>query len=159
VYVGPLLPEEIELAESYWIKSAQCKLEDWKDRYRDLAPYEKNGIIRVGGRLAQSPLSYDENHPMLLPADYVISKLVVNDSHNGVHASRERTLCEVRRRFWILRGRNLVKKIVKDCVTCRKLRQYPYTTLMADLPPHRLKLFSPPFTATGVDLFGPFHLK
>jgi transposase InsO family protein len=30
---------------------------------------------------------------------------------------------------------------------------------MADLPPDRLKLFSPPFTATGVDLFGPFHLK
>jgi transposase InsO family protein len=157
---GPLLPEEIELAESYWIKSAQSKLEDWKDRYRDLAPYEKDGIIRVGGRLTQSPLSYDENHPMLLPADHVISKLVVKDSHNRVsHAGRERTLCEVRRRFWIVRGRNLVKKIVKDCVTCRKLRQYPYTTLMADLPPHRLKLFSPPFTATGVDLFGPFHLK
>ena len=157
---GPLLPEEIELAESYWIKSAQSKLEDWKDRYRDIAPYEKDGIIRVGGRLTQSPLSYDENHPMLLPADHVISKLVVKDSHNRVsHAGRERTLCEVRRRFWIVGGRNLVKKIVKDCVTCRKLRQYPYTTLMADLPPDRLKLFSPPSTATGVDLFGPFHLK
>ena len=88
---GPLLPEEIELAESYWIKSAQSKLEDWKDRYRDLAPYEKDGIIRVGGRLTQSPLSYDENHPMLLPADHVISKLVVKDSHNRVfHAGRER---------------------------------------------------------------------
>ena len=100
---GPLLPEEIELAESYWIKSAQSKLEDWKDRYRDLAPYEKDGIIRVGGRLTQSPLSYDENHPMLLPADHVISKLVVKDFHNRVsHAGRERTLCEVRRRFWML---------------------------------------------------------
>ncbi|XP_028398996.1 uncharacterized protein LOC114522501 [Dendronephthya gigantea] len=97
---------------------------------------------------------------MLLPADHVVSKLVAKDSHNRVfHAGRERTLCETRRKFWIVRGRNLVKKIVKDCVTCRKLRQYPYTTLMADLPPERLKLFSPPFSVTGVDLFGPFYLK
>jgi hypothetical protein len=30
---------------------------------------------------------------------------------------------------------------------------------MADLPPERLKPFSPPFSVTGVDLFGPFYLK
>ena len=47
----------------------------------------------------------------------------------------------------------------RDCVTCRKLRQYPYSTLMADLPEERLRLFSPPFSVTGVDLFGPFWLK
>lgn len=31
--------------------------------------------------------------------------------------------------------------------------------MMADLPPERLKLFSPTFTTTGMDLFGPFNLK
>ena len=30
---------------------------------------------------------------------------------------------------------------------------------MADLPPERLKLFSPPLSITGVDLFGPFFLN
>ena len=157
---GPLLPTEMESAEQYWVKSAQRQIGDWSDRYRDLAPFKKDGIIRVGGRLRHSPLTYDETHPILLPADHVISRLVVKDSHNRVlHSGRERTLCETRRRFWIVRGRNLVQKIVKDCVTCRKLRQYPYTTLMADLPPERLKVFSPPFSVTGVDLFGPFQLK
>ena len=109
---GPLLPSEIESAEQYLVKSAQSKLKDWKDQHKDLVPYEKNRIIRVGGRLTQSPLSYDENpHPMLLPGDHNISKLVVKDSNNRVfHAGRERTLCEVRRRFWIARGRNLVRK-------------------------------------------------
>ena len=76
-----------------------------------------------------------------------------------LHAGRERTLCETPRKFWILRGRNLVKKVVKDYVTCRKLRQYPYSTQMADLPPERLKIFSPPFSVTGVVLFGLFWLK
>lgn len=82
------------------------------------------------------------------------------DTHNRVmHAGCERTLCETRRKFWIVRGRNLARQIVKDCVTCRKLRQPPHTTLMADLPPERLKPFSPSFSVTGVDLFGLFLLK
>ena len=142
-------------AEQFWVLSAQSKVKDWKDQYKD----EKDGIIRVGGRLTECLLSYDDNHPMLLPGDYTISKLVVKDSHNRVfYAGRERTLCEIRRRLWIVRGKKLVRKTVKDCLTCRRLRHHPYTTLMADLPPEGLKLFSP-LTKTGVDLFCPFYLK
>ncbi|KAK3744935.1 hypothetical protein QZH41_007781 [Actinostola sp. cb2023] len=37
--------------------------------------------------------------------------------------------------------------------------QHPHSTLMGDLPADRMKLLSPPFTVTGVDLFGPFYLK
>lgn len=37
--------------------------------------------------------------------------------------------------------------------------KYLYTTIVADLPPEKLKLFSPPFSVSGVDLFGRFHLK
>ncbi|CAB4002804.1 Hypothetical predicted protein [Paramuricea clavata] len=141
---GVLLPEEIESAERYWILSAQEQLGDWKERYKELAPFEKE-VIRVGGRLKHSPLSYDNNHPVLLPTEHHISKLVIKDAHNLVrHAGCERTLCETRRKFWIPSGRNLVQKIVRECVTCRKLHQYPYKTLMADLPPERLKVFSPP---------------
>ena len=154
---GLLLPEEIESAERYWILSAQEQLGDWKERYKELAPFEKEEVIGVGGRLKHSPLSYDNNHPVLLSKEHHISKLVIKDAHNLVrHAGRERTLCETRRKFWIPRGRNLVRKIVRECV---KLRQYPYKTLMADLPPERLKVFSPPFSVTGVDLFGPFYLR
>ena len=157
---SPLLPEEIDSVERYWIMTAQTQLGDWKERYRALAPFEKNKVIHVGGRLKHSPLSYDNNHPVSLPTEHVISKQVIKEAHNHVcHAGRERTFCETGQKYWIPRGRNLVKEIVRKCVTCRKLRQYPYTTLMADLPPERLKVFSPPFTVTGVDLFGPFFLK
>ena len=105
-------------------------------------------------------LQFGERHPVLLPGEHVVSKLVARDAHNRVlHAGRERTLGECRRKFWILRGGTLIKKMVRDCVTCRKLRQYPNFTLMAELPADRLRLFAPPFTVTGVDLFGPFFLK
>ena len=44
--------------------------------------------------------------------------------------------------------------------SCQELRSLSQavTILIADLPPERLKLFSPPFSMTGVDLFDPFFL-
>ena len=112
---GQLLPEEVTSAERYWVMSAQTQLGDWKHCHKDLAPFLHNKIVRVGVRLKHSPLSYNENHPMLLPSDHVISRLVVKDAHNRVlHAGRERTLCETRSKFWLARGRNMVKKIVRE---------------------------------------------
>ena len=140
--------------------SAQRDLEDWQTRFNDLAPLVKEGEVRVIGRLKHAPLTYEEIYPILLPASHPISRLIMGDVHIQVsHGGPERTLSESRRKFWITRGRNLAKGVVKNCTICRKLRQPPHTTLMADLPPERLKPFSPPFSVTGVDLFGPFNLK
>lgn len=70
----------------------------------------------------------------------------------------ETTLSESRPKSWMTQQHNL-KSIIKDCIICRKLCQPPHTMLMADLPAERLKPFSPSFTVTSVDLFGPFNLK
>ena len=117
-------------------------------------------IIRVGGRLKKSQLDYDQKHPVLLSSSNHISQLIMEDVHRKVsHADPERTLSESHRKVWIVRGRNLAKKLVRDCAVCPKLRQPPHTTLMADLPPERVLPFSPHFSVTGVELFGPFNLK
>ena len=42
---SPLLPEEISSAERYWVMSAQTQLGDWKERYKDLAPFGKERVI------------------------------------------------------------------------------------------------------------------
>ena len=95
---GPLLPEDTAAAERYWIKATQLKLGEWKEKYKELTPLEDDGILRVRGRLARSPLTHYEAHPILLPPDHVISKLIIRDSYNRVlHAGR--TLCETRRKF------------------------------------------------------------
>ena len=78
VSASPLLPEEIESAERYWVKEVQRELGNWKEQYKELTPFKKDGVVRVGGRLARSPLTYDESHPVLLPADHVISNLYIN---------------------------------------------------------------------------------
>ncbi|XP_048253302.1 uncharacterized protein LOC125381119 [Haliotis rufescens] len=152
--------EEMKAAELYWIKCVQRGMNDWKSDFCDLAPFEEKGIVRVGGRLRHSPLQYDQIHPVLLSPGHHVCRLIMCDVHVQMgHAGPERTLCESRRYFWIVRGRNLAKSIVRNCVVCRKLRQPGHTTLMADLPPERLLPFSPPFHVTGVDLFGPMSIK
>ncbi len=155
-----LLPDKVKKAEQFWLKIAQSSLGDWKNDCVDLAPFEDRGLIRVGGRLRKSTLQYDQVHPVLLPAGHRVSKLIMDDVHHSMgHVGPERTLCESRRKYWIVRGRNLAKCIVRSCVVCRKLRQPAHSTLMGDLPPERVMPFTAAFMVTGVDLFGPFMLK
>ncbi|XP_046581531.1 uncharacterized protein LOC124288973 [Haliotis rubra] len=156
---GSLSPEEITSAEMYWIKQAQKDLGDWTETCADLSPFKKDNIVHVGGRLRKSALSYDEVHPILIPSGHV-AMLILREAHEKVyHAGIEQTLSQSKLRFWIIRGRNATKKLVRNCVICMKLRQPAHATLMADLPPERVNVFSPPFTTTGIDLFGPFYLK
>ena len=155
---GVLKPEDLENAEEYWFRECQrdVKLAD----YPNLSPFSKDGIIRVGSRLNRSRLPYEQVNPVLLPRSHHISSLIMRSMHIKVkHAGRERTLSESRAKYCILGGRKLAKDIIHDCVLCRKARQQPHSTLMGSLPPERLEVQSPPFTVTGVDLFGPFLLK
>ncbi len=158
VRTGELQPEECNEAENYWIRKAQRELK--VADYPNLSPFIEDGLIRVGSRLNKSQLPYEQVNPVLLPKHHPISSLIMRSAHEKVkHAGRERTLCESRAKYWILGGRRLAKNLTKNCVLCRKTRQPPHSTLMGSLPPDRVKVRAPPFTVTGVDLFGPFHLK
>ena len=65
-------------------------------------------------------------------------------------------LCCVRP-CWIPHGRQVVKKVLQKCHTCRRYRGPPYTMPpMPDLPQECVTP-SPPFTYTGVDYFGPLY--
>ena len=55
-------------------------------------------------------------------------------------------------------GRSVVSHIIAKCVICRKLRGRFQEQKMSDLPPERLTP-APPFTYTGMDVFGPFYIK
>ncbi|KAK3708359.1 hypothetical protein QZH41_004261 [Actinostola sp. cb2023] len=118
--------------------------------------------MRVGGRIHNAPVVYDTAHPFILPKDHYVSTLIVRHYHKLLgHAGREHVLSAIRQCYWIVNARSIVRRLLKECVTCRKRNAPVLTQMMADLPKERLTYtpYQPPFTYTGIDFFGPFYIK
>ena len=121
---------------------------------------DSEGVLRVGGRLHLSHLSFSEKYPILLPKSHYLSQLIVRHHHERVHhQGRQITHGAVRNAgFWILGGHGVVSKVISSCVTCKKLRGASLTQHMADLPTDRTET-PPPFTNVGLDVFGPWIIQ
>ncbi|XP_026094149.1 uncharacterized protein LOC113066497 [Carassius auratus] len=132
-------------------------------RLKALAPELNHDtqLIRVGGRLRCSPyLDPDTVHPIVLDPKHPVSKLLIQSYDTKLHhPGPERVFAELRRKYWILRGREAIKRCQRTCVECQKWRRNPEVPKMADLPPARLRLFKPAFYSTGMDCFGPYTVK
>ncbi|CAG2245419.1 unnamed protein product [Mytilus edulis] len=121
---------------------------------------DENGLLRVGGRLERADLPYDAKHPILLPKDSNISKLIIEDIHRSVgHLGKNSILAQLRQTFWIIGASSMIKGIVSKCVICRKYCAPFVDQKMANLPKERLISDKPPFTMVGMDFFGPFQIK
>ena len=156
---GTPQPAEIESAERLWIKEDQS-LTDFKDHYTDLTLFLQGGIVRDGGRLRRSSLVYHQVQPILSLSSNHISALINESSSLRVfHIGWENTLTKSRRRYWIVRGRGLAKKLVRDCTTCRKLRQRPHTKLMAESGTWKNKTILSTILSNRCGSFWPFNLK
>lgn len=124
-----------------------------------LSPFlDEEGLLRVGGRIERSPMSFDTRLPIILGKGSYVAGLLIRQAHENVkHFGVNSVLCHLRQRYWPIREQ--VKKILGSCVLCKKWRGNPGVQYMADLPAPRVDLPNPPFTFTGVDYFGPITTK
>ncbi|KAI2668878.1 Polyprotein P3 [Labeo rohita] len=118
-------------------------------------------LIRVGGRLRQdTQLEEDAIHPIVLESRHPITKLIIKDCDNRLHhPGPDRVFAELRRKYWVIRGRAAVRNHQRQCSECQRWRGQPHPPRMADLPPARLRIHRPAFYSTGVDCFGPYTIK
>ncbi|XP_074649004.1 uncharacterized protein LOC141904321 [Tubulanus polymorphus] len=69
------------------------------------------------------------------------------------------TVNKVRKRFWITSLRSLAKKILRKCVTCKRLYGRPYLAPPPPpLPSFRVNELKP-FTATAIDFTGHLYVR
>ena len=126
-----------------------------------LDPILSKELICVGGRFdCAAALPETRKHPAILPKDSHVTKLIVTYFHKiSGHSGREYVLAMIRKKYWILKGHAAVKLALSNCFECKKKHGVPLSQKMSDLPLDRLTPDKPPFTAVGIDFFGPFLVK
>ncbi|XP_076384529.1 uncharacterized protein LOC143263451 [Megalopta genalis] len=170
---GPLTIEEIQSATVRILQLAQAtafaldlrslrsgtELHK-KSKLLPLNPFiDHQGLLRVGGRLVNSTLSYNQRHPVLLPKSHHVTELIIRQAHlENHHAGMTTTLYAVRQAYWPIDGRNATRKIVRRCVKCFRMDPPATACSMGNLPAARVTEHRP-FSNCGVDYCGPFHIK
>ena len=124
-----------------------------------LSPFlDDEGVLRVGGRLGMSKsIPYDQRHPIILPGaeEEVIQSLIRHYHLQNYHCTSVETHYLIKQKFYLMGGKNSVKKVVSKCVDCQKAAKLPFTQKMGDLPEERVTIAAP-FATTGLDVFGHF---
>ena len=156
--------QDIAEAERLWIVHCQSVLVKdknfpmWDTQFSLFK--DNNGILRCGGRLQNADLSFSSKHPILLNKKHYLTYLIVKNAHERVqHNGVKETLTEVRSKYWIIRGRSLVKSFIHKCIICRRFDGMPLRTLPAPpLPTFRVNE-APPFNNSAVDFAGPLYVR
>ncbi|XP_066153053.1 uncharacterized protein [Euwallacea fornicatus] len=117
------------------------------------------GIMRVGGRLRNSPYQFDKKHPMLLSPKHRLTRMLCEHEHKRLmHPSPQLLLASLREKHWVVAPRNLIRAVVRSCVTCSRFNPEYLAPIMDDLPPCRLTSGSV-FSIVGVDYMGPLNIR
>ncbi|XP_076660770.1 uncharacterized protein LOC143364165 [Halictus rubicundus] len=121
-----------------------------------LNPYlDEHGLIRVGGRLGNAPVPYEQTHLVVRPNSGPLAELIVRKEHFCfLRAGGQQILASVNSRYWIISGRRIVRKVLRRCVTCFRTGTVSAKPLMGNLPADRVTP-ARPFHTCGVDSAGP----
>lgn len=121
---------------------------------------DKEGLLRVGGRLENAPIEYDEKHQLILPNRHRLTELIVSEEHELMgHVGKEHVLSGLRRSYWIVKGRAAVRRVIGTCFACKRRNARRMDQVMANLPQDRVSPDNPPFTYVGIDYFGPISVR
>lgn len=116
---------------------------------------DKNGLVRVGGRLQEAPVNFQRKHQIILSDKHRLTKLLIKREHlRLLHIGPQALLAAVRTRYWPINGRNLTRRIVHECILCYRANPNSASQIIGPLPKDRVQP-SRPFFVTGVDFAGP----
>ena len=85
-------------------------------------------------------MAHDATEPIILPKDHRLTYLQIQQCHKrALHSGVRGTLAELRSRFWVPKGRQVVKKVLSQCVVCKKLEGKSFAQPpVSSLPEFRL---------------------
>lgn len=120
---------------------------------------DQEGLLRVGGRIDKFEGCYDYIHPIILPNKHSVTTMIIRDIHErNFHTGITSTFNLSRQKYWILKGRRVVRELINKCVICYKGNPKVLNQIMGNLPKQRITP-SRPFNHCGIDYAGPIFIK
>lgn len=131
-----------------------------KSKLVTLNPFlDSDGVLRIGGRLQNADLSNDGKHPILVPRESHLAKLLIANAHERtLHGGSQLMLTYIRTKYWIIDAKRLIKLYVRKCVTCVRHASKSNQPIMGQLPASRVTA-GRPFRSCGVDYTGPISIR
>ena len=108
-----------------------------EDHYiRDFLPFiDNNELIRTKSKLLFRDDNFNFRCPVILPSkDYYVDLLIKEKHLKLNHAGATMTLNALREKFWIIKGRKVVREMIQKCVDCRRHHSKPINAHIAPLP-------------------------
>lgn len=129
-------------------------------KLRNLDPFlDSDGLLRVGGRLAEADIPYRQKHPIILPPNHHVTRILIDLEHISLfHAGPSQIIASLKTKYWILRVRNVVKKVLRCCIRCFRAAPKLTEQKMGNLPKVRLEPCRP-FLNVGLDYLGPLTIR
>ncbi|GBN73097.1 hypothetical protein AVEN_155737-1 [Araneus ventricosus] len=167
-----LTSDEIEKAKEYWILvvQQQCfpieiKALEYslplpsKSEIARFNPFLQKNHLGLGGRLKFAPVTSEEKHSLLLDNYRNFAQLLIRHTHVRLHHLGVRiVLSKLLSNYWILRGREAIKRVIHRCLPCRLSKAPRGTKIEAPLPADRVTPYIP-FSTTGIDFVGPLYVR
>ena len=120
---------------------------------------DKEGYLRVDGRLQHSHFPYDSRHQLILSSAHHFTELIIMNEHlRLLHVGPQLLSASLRQQYWIPRMKQLIRPVLHRCLQCFKLKAAASQQLMGQLPMARVTV-ARPFLNVGIDYVGPFEIK
>ena len=121
---------------------------------------DHNSVLRLSGRLRKVPgIPYDEVHPILLPGEAHVTKLLALDVHReSGHRGLNTINGALTKQFFVPQMKLKMKNVLSHCLLCQMKKSKTFSVPMGDVPPQRYHL-SRAFEACITDMFGWFYVR
>lgn len=136
---GPPMAQDLRQALTGWIRYIQsllfrdeverCKRDDelqCRSKLRHLKPFiDKDGILRVGGRISRAELPFEAKHPIILPKNNHLTKLLIEQAHQYTLHGGPTLMSTFLANYWIFGKADQIKRTFNSCVKCLTYRSKP----------------------------------
>ena len=159
-------PKDLEFAEKLLLLTAMPETLEAYDKQRlvSLNPQMLGNLVVSTGRIGEKSMSRLLGVPhltILLPntrAAYLYMVRAHEGEFGNTHNSIVATLAKSREKVWIIKGRNLAKKVVSSCRKCLRNKRNCSGQQMSHVKEENLTICRP-WTHISLDFAGPFLVK